>query len=550
MGHQACEALVPVAIGVSVDTAIVHGSPGLLLLCLLGLVALFGVLNLCWRWAARYGYGAAIDEAHLLRAELAHRLMDPRTRPGRPRGELLSIASSDADLAAKSVNYVSGLWGAAAALAVSCAVLLSVDLRLGLVLIATSIAATLSLNALSPLLSRRSTAQQEALADASALATDLVSGLRTLQGIGAQHRAADRYREVSGRAADVGIRAGDARSLQVGATVLASGLVLVVSVVGAGVLAADGAVSVGGMIAAVGAAQFIAEPLTNVGAYLQLRAAARAGAARVAGVLAAPSPGGRTDTPPRSAAAASAAPAALAFRGIAPRRPDRDPTGDGTDRGITLTVAPGEFVGVVADDPTVDLLRRFLGGDPPPGSLGTVLLGSTPVAELDHALRRSLIHLEPHRPDLFPGTIRDNLTLGAPGDRAPGDALAAAGAAEFVAAQPLGLDTPLRDRGLSLSGGQRQRLALARALHADPPVLVLHEPTTAVDSVTEETIADGFAALRHRGRTRTSILFTTSPTLLARTHRVVLVDGDRVTASGTHHDLLRTSGPYRERVLR
>ncbi|WP_199860091.1 ABC transporter ATP-binding protein, partial [Thermobifida halotolerans] len=291
MGHQACEALVPVAIGVSVDTAIVHGSPGLLLLCLLGLVALFGVLNLCWRWAARYGYGAAIDEAHLLRAELAHRLMDPRTRPGRPRGELLSIASSDADLAAKSVNYVSGLWGAAAALAVSCAVLLSVDLRLGLVLIATSIAATLSLNALSPLLSRRSTAQQEALADASALATDLVSGLRTLQGIGAQHRAADRYREVSGRAADVGIRAGDARSLQVGATVLASGLVLVVSVVGAGVLAADGAVSVGGMIAAVGAAQFIAEPLTNVGAYLQLRAAARAGAARVAGVLAAPSPG-------------------------------------------------------------------------------------------------------------------------------------------------------------------------------------------------------------------------------------------------------------------
>lgn len=544
MGHQACEALVPVAIGVAIDTAIVRESPGLLLLCLLGLAVLFGALTLCWRWAARYGYGAAIDEAHLLRTELARRLLDPLgTRLRRTRGELLSIASSDADLAAKAVNYVPGLWGAAAALAVSCAVLLTVDLRLGAVLIATSIAATLSLNALSPLLSRRSTTQQETLADASALATDLVSGLRALQGIGAQRSAADRYRAVSTGAADAGIRAGDAKALQSGATVLASGLVLVVSVAGASLLAARGDISIGALVAAVGAAQFISEPLTNVGSYLQLRAATRAGAVRVGGVL---------DSPPsRGANAGGAAPAPagaalpLVFRNVSAR-----PRSDGDPEGITLTVEPGEFVGVVAEEPTVELLRRLLDGDPPDGASGTLALGPTPVAGLGHAARRSLIHLEPHRPDLFTGTIRHNLTLGSDGDADLDRALAAANATEFVSAQPLGTDAPLRDRGLTLSGGQRQRLALARALHADPPVLVLHEPTTAVDSVTEEAIADGLAALRHRDRARTSVLFTTSPALLARTHRVVLIEDGRVAASGTHHELLRDSEPYRKRVLR
>jgi putative ABC transport system ATP-binding protein len=86
-----------------------------------------------------------------------------------------------------------------------------------------------------------------------------------------------------------------------------------------------------------------------------------------------------------------------------------------------------------------------------------------------------------------------------------------------------------------LSGGQRQRVALARALAADPAVLVVHDPTTAVDSVTEARIAQEIRAVR---RGRTTIVLTTSPALLAETDRVVLLHNGVVVAEGTHADLL------------
>ncbi|WP_164873051.1 ATP-binding cassette domain-containing protein, partial [Streptomyces resistomycificus] len=109
-----------------------------------------------------------------------------------------------------------------------------------------------------------------------------------------------------------------------------------------------------------------------------------------------------------------------------------------------------------------------------------------------------------------------------------------------------GVDTVLAERGRSLSGGQRQRVALARALAADRPVLVLHDPTTAVDTVTESRIA---ARLREVRRGRTTVLVTTSPALLAVTDRVVVLDGGTVTANGRHAELVAGDEAYRAAVL-
>ncbi|WP_143666964.1 ATP-binding cassette domain-containing protein, partial [Streptomyces sp. rh207] len=102
------------------------------------------------------------------------------------------------------------------------------------------------------------------------------------------------------------------------------------------------------------------------------------------------------------------------------------------------------------------------------------------------------------------------------------------------------------ERGSSLSGGQRQRVALARALAADRSVLVVHDPTTAVDAATEARIATGI----RRARTgRTTVLVTSSPALLAATDRVVLVDGGTITAEAPHEDLVRDHPVYRTAVL-
>ncbi len=124
--------------------------------------------------------------------------------------------------------------------------------------------------------------------------------------------------------------------------------------------------------------------------------------------------------------------------------------------------------------------------------------------------------------------------------------MAAARADQVAEALPDGAETAVTEQGRSLSGGQRQRVALARALATGAPVLVLHDPTTAVDAVTEAEIADGLRSLRAG---RTTLLLTTSPALLAVTDRVVLLDADGAITAGAHAALL-DDDRYREVVLR
>ncbi|WP_394620162.1 ABC transporter transmembrane domain-containing protein [Lentzea sp. JNUCC 0626] len=511
MGHQTCEALVPVALGLAIDQAVATGEVSALLLSVGGLVALFAALNTCYRWFARSAQLAVIDEAHALRVELGARLLRVGGSAGsRHRGELLTIASSDADQVSRAVVWIAGLAGAVAALGVSCAVLVGIDVRLGLLLIVTAVVTTFGLNVLSPLLARRVTGQQEALASASALATDLVTGLRVVHGLRAEETAVRRYRTVSRAAEAAGIRAGTAASLQVGVTVLAGTIVLVVAVLSAGLLAVQGAIGIGAFVAAIGAAQFIAEPLSGVGMYLRFGAAALASSGRVGAVL---------DDEEEPAAAAPAEGAT-----------------------VTIPLPADGCTGVVADPAVIDELLEALRGRAP-GRVRVEWRGEAPAR----------VHVEPVRAHLFTGTFEDNLTLGRPVN-SPDQlrpALVASGAAEVVDARPGGLLAPLRDRGLSLSGGQRQRIVLARALHTDPPALVLTEPTTALDPVTEHAVADGVRAHRHGpgAERRATVVATTSPILLDRTDQVVFARSSGDVVIGTHHGLLDTDADYRRRVL-
>ncbi|MFH5227257.1 ATP-binding cassette domain-containing protein [Antrihabitans spumae] len=227
---------------------------------------------------------------------------------------------------------------------------------------------------------------------------------------------------------------------------------------------------------------------------------------------------------------------------------------------MDLTVAASELVGVVTPAPTAgDSLVAVLSGRVARSDYGgEILLGGTPLHTIEHVQARKNLLVEPHDTDLFAGTVGSNVTVGAGpnvDERFVDRVLHASAAIHVVTVHSDGMSTVAAERGASLSGGQRQRVALARALLTQAPVLVLHEPTTAVDAVTEHAVAEGISSLRHRagdgkGCGFTTILVTSSPALLAVTDRVVVLDSDGVVAEGTHADLARSDERYRRAVLR
>ncbi len=526
-GHQAAEALVPVMIGVIIDQAVGTGDVGRLLLWIGLLGALFVALTICWRFGARLSIVADQRENHQLRVEVVERVLDPRgQRTGLRAGEIMQIATSDAERAMNAMHAVAFAAAACTALAVSAVSLLTINLPLGLAVLIGVPVLVAGLQVLSPLLTRRATAAQEAAGSTTALATDLVRGVRALRGIGAMDAAAAAYRTSSTTALRASLRAATTNGVYQGITVAASGLFLAAVAGFAGWLALDGAISIGELITVVGLAQFVAEPVRLLAMAGQMIAGARASAGRLATVLSAPlvlTPGTRADD--------------LPARGI-----DLTDVGYRTLSGLTLAVGPTETVGVVGyEQRDCDALVELLSGAVPADEYeGRIAVGGVPAEELDLATSRREVLVEHHDVALFEGTLRTNL-------RAPDPAAAiqAAAADDIVAAH--GLDHPVADRGTTLSGGQRQRIGLARAFAADPPVLVLRDPTTAVDAVTEERIARGLAELRGGAST---VLITSSPALLAIADRVVVIDAGHVVATGTHAELSETDDRYREAVLR
>ena len=528
-GHQLGEALVPVVIGVVIDQAVAKGDTGALVRWLGALAVVYVCLSYSFRFGARAGERAAEQAAHLLRVELVQRVLDPRggVERGRLPGALANIATDDAKrVGAVNMAVMTGV-AALTGLLVSAVALLWISVPLGLVvLLGTPVLLWLG-HLLSKPLERRSEAEQEQAAYASGVAADLVAGLRVLKGIGAQAAAVERYRRTSRDSLTATLRAARAEAWQGGVVLgLTGGFIALVALVG-GRLAVAGDITLGQLVSAVGLALFLLGPL-EVFAWVNSEfAQGRASAARIAEVLAAEPDVTAGDTPLPGPVRGS-----LRLSGVSL----------GALSGLDLTVEPAQFLGVATTDPAAaeDLLRCLGRTDDP--DEGTVELDGVPLPDLDLAELRSSLLVTAHDAALFEGTLADNVGPGH--DARP--AMAAAGADEVARALPLGADTGIGESGRFLSGGQRQRVVLARALHAGRPVLVVHDPTTAVDTVTEARIAAGIRAFRHG---RTTVLVTNSPTLLAVTDRVVLLDGGRVTADGPHGDLVRDEAAYRTAVL-
>lgn len=254
-------------------------------------------------------------------------------------------------------------------------------------------------------------------------------------------------------------------------------------------------------------------PLRQVGAQYHAAAEGLAAAEEIFEVLEtpAPAPGGGADVP--------ATGVRIALDGVEVRYEGRGASSPGP---VSLVVGPGECVALTGPSGAgkSTLLNVLLGFVTP--TAGQVRVGETDLAELSLEQWRERIAWVPQRPHLFAGTIAENVRLARPGadDEAVEAALRDAGAWGFVSALPGGAQTLLGEGGAGLSAGQRQRLALARAFLADRPVLLLDEPTAALDGETEAAVVD---AVRRLAVGRTVLLVVHRPALLAVADRVVAV---------------------------
>ncbi|MFG2000809.1 ABC transporter ATP-binding protein [Spirillospora sp. NPDC048911] len=530
-GHQAGEAMVPVVIGVVIDRAVATGDGGALVRWVAVLAVVFAVLSFSYRFSFRAAERASEQAAHGLRIELTERVLHARggAEDGRLPGELVNIASGDAKrVGAVHLALTAGV-AALGGLVAGGFALLWVSVPLGLVVLLGIPPVLLLAHLLGRPLERRSGTEQERAAHASGVAADLIAGLRVLKGLGAESTAVGRYRRTSRDSLAATLRAARAQAWHDGGMLALTGVFIAVVALVGGRLAASGDITVGQLVAAVGLAQFLLTPLSILAWANGELAQARASAARISAVLATPPAvaDGTGDLPPQ-------------VRGEVRLRN----VSYGALNDLSLVAAPGEMLGVVAEPAVATALLRVLGRAADPDA-GVIELDGLPFSELDPAAIRAAVLVAEHDADLFEGTLLANVGAAAAPDGIE-RAMSAASADEVADTLPQGPETTLTERGRSLSGGQRQRVALARALAVAAPVLVLHDPTTAVDAVTEARIAAG---LRESRTGLTTIIVATSPALLAAADRVVHVADGTAVAEGTHADLVHGDDAYRATVL-
>ena len=518
------QAVMPAVIGHAIDDGIaakdVHGLLHWTLAMLgIGLVQAFaGIMR--HRFAVTNWLTAAYRTVQLVARQATHL---GATLPKRvATGEVVAIGTNDLSHLGNAMDVLARAAGAVVSFLVVAVVLLHTSVTLGLVVL---VGVPLLLLLVAPLLKplqRRNFAQREMMGELSNLATDIVSGLRILRGIGGERVFHERYVRDSQKVRRAGVQVGRLQSVLDALQILLPGVFVVLVVWLGARFAVQGRISAGELVAFYGYSAFLMIPLRTATEFANKWIRAYVSAGRVVRVLALEP---EVADPDRS-------------------YPEPPPGAELVDVHSGLRVTHGQVTALVSDRPedtalVADRLGRYVDGE--------VRWGDVPLSGLPRDVVRRRIVVSDTESALFSGVLGQQVDVRGRGDKALAAALRTASAEDILAALPEGMDTLVTERGRSFSGGQRQRLVLARALAVDPEVLVLVEPTSAVDAHTEARIADRLVA--HRAG-RTTVVTTTSPLLLDRVDRVALLRDGRVVAVGTHRELLREVPEYRAVVTR
>jgi ABC-type multidrug transport system fused ATPase/permease subunit len=483
-----------------------------------------------------------------------------------PTGEVLSVSAGDSDEFGSLTEIVSRFAGALIAYLVIAGLVLSTSVKLGIVVLVTAPLVVLFAMPLLRPLQRREEIERTRTSDLTSMATDIVAGLRILRGIGGEQTFSRNYTEQSQHTRQAAVSAGVWQGAIDATSVLFSGLFLVVLTwLGAGEVVA-GELSVGQLISFFGYAIFMVWPIQTFFELAQKWVRSIVSARKTIAVLE-HQPPWRTPQPPL----------ALPENGIL------------HDQESGFVARPGEFTIIVSalpDDSAAlaDRLGRYLPSDHEPVSLDAadglkgraarrarkrqraeqarvvardqqlagqkwgVSLGAVDLADVPIDQVRERIVVSDTSSQVFAGTLQSAIDPhGRLSLEEAETALRVAAAEDVYAGMYGGWQGPIDERGRGLSGGQRQRVVLARVLGLDPQILILTEPTSAVDAHTEALIAG--RVVPHR-RGKTTIVTTVSPLWLHHADRVAFLFNRRISAYGTHKELLQTNPDYRRTVAR
>jgi ABC-type multidrug transport system fused ATPase/permease subunit len=531
------QALVPAAIGRGLDAGVATQDLGAALewsLVVLGLAlvqAVAGVMR--HRTAVDNWLRASFRAMQLLGRHSAR--VGVAVRRKLPTGEVVSAATNDALYVGGVFDVSARFAGSVVSSVVVAALVLRTSTLLGVVVLVGVPLMVLTMGPVMRPLHGRQQVQREVAGRLTALGADTVAGLRVLRGVGGEAAFFARYRRRSDELRDAGVRVSGLQASLDAAQVLLPGVFLVVFTWLGARLALRGDLSAGDIVAFYGYAFFLVVPIRTAVETADRLTRSLVGARRIIAVLrtepevADADPAVRTDLPPAGASL--------------------------VEPGSGLVVEPGRMLGLVSADPdSTAAIAHRLGRLTPDTE---TVLGGVPLSRLPVAAVRERVTVSEAEPRLFTGRLRDELDLrDRSDDAALLGALHVAAAEDVLDALPDGLDSPVEEGGRGFSGGQRQRLALARVLLTDAEVLVLVEPTSAVDAHTEALVARRLHDWRHGpdgpadGRPRSTVVTSTSPLLLDRCDEVAFVVDGRVTARGRHRDLLRDDPAYRDTVTR